>query len=258
MSETKEKTRGNRAVLSATLALLTAASVTVGGMFDSPDAILDPDEPNAIVAQAMKADDDADEPDTGEEDVEKTRRRAGIGASLRAWILHLPLAVRLIAVVPMWALGSLILGAAGALWSAVGTPLLSHVLSTLALFAVLLGAFCAAAKTIFPDLPLRKIVNRRSMAALLIGAVLLGAADAGLPLVWKGYEQIRRLVELGGSLLLLTGVTARFTLREQKKRCEAKQLAKPQPEKPKQPEVLEFLDESGPIRIDLRRLGKNG
>ena len=258
MSDTKEKKHG-RAALSATLALLTAASVTVGGMFDSPDAILDPDEPNAIVMQAVN-DDGGDDAEPGEENTEKTRRRAGVGVSVRTWILQLPLAVRLLVVVPMWALGSAVLWAAGTLWAAVGTPLLSEALRILSLFAVLLAAYCVTAKLIFPDAPLRKILNRRSILGLLIGSLLLGTADAALPLVWEEYEQIRRIVELLGSLLLLSGVTARFSVREQKERKEAQEAAekaaKQREEEARKPQFIEFIDDGRPIRIDLRKMEK--
>ena len=210
-----------KVLLSSTVALLTATSVMVGALFDAPDNLLTDQDlnPKVVCIDGTGVDDDADE-DAGQEDedTEKSRRRIGVRAAMRARILQLPLFVRLLVILPMWFMGWAVSGAAGALWSVVLSPVLGHVLSTLLLLAALFCAFCLAAKAVFPDLPLKKIVNKRSMLTLIIGALALGAADAALPLVWEEYDKIANLVKAVGGLLITGGAVTAFSLREQRRR----------------------------------------
>ena len=98
------------------VALLTAASVMTGSLFDTPAALVPDDGSPAIVYNMTTGLDGADDDDAGvtEDESEETRRRGGIRAILRARILQLPLLVRLLVILPIWALGTVLLAAAGA------------------------------------------------------------------------------------------------------------------------------------------------
>ncbi len=221
-NEEKLLTKKEKKVLiSSTVALLTATSVMVGALFDAPDPLLaqqDP-SPKVVCLDGDGLDDGADE-DAGQEedDTEKSRRRVGLRAAMRERILQLPLFVRLLVVLPLWLIGWTLCALAGTLWAAVLSPILGHVVGALLLFAALFCVFCLSAKAVFPDLPLKKIVNRRSILTLLLGALTLGIADAALPLVWDGYDRIARVVQAVGSLLLTGGAVTAFSLREQRRR----------------------------------------
>ena len=153
-----------------------------------------------------------------EEEDDEESAPAGARARLRQKILQLPLIVRLLVILPLWAVGWLLLTGLTALWSLALSPVLGKALAWLLLLAALAGAFVLAAKTVFPDLPLKKILNRRSLLGLVIGAVLLGIADCVLPLFWDGYGRIEAIARLVGIGLVFGTVTVSFALREQKRR----------------------------------------
>ena len=257
--QTVKKAGGGRrqAALTATLALLTAASVVTGSLFDSPAALL-PDDGSApsIVYQVNNGLDGAEDDDASasEDESEETRRRGGIRSMLRRRILALPLAVRLLVILPMWALGSAIIAAAGAAWGLI-SPALGHIAGFALLLALLAGCFVLAAKAMFPDLPVKKLLNRRSLVALLLGAAALALADAVLPAVWAGYEQVKSIVMAGGFFAALSCAAVPFALREQKRRLksagEAQAAAKEEAAVPKPPETLTFTDAGGTFTVTI-------
>jgi len=248
--DTKEKqNRGGKLKKSAAVsavALLTAASVTAGSLFSTPAALLTDD--GASTAYTVSVDPDGlDDDDAGAEQDEngQTKKRGGVRAILRERILRLPLLVRLLVVLPLWGVGSVLIAAASSAW-----PLIAPVLGKLAGWALLLAllalAFLAAVKTAFPDLPLKKLCSRRNLAALLLGASALGAADAVCAAAVEDYGQIRNVALSVGFLAALLCVTLSFALREQKRR-----LAAPGSEPPKKPAALIFTDgaESYTVRV---------
>ena len=108
--------------------------------------------------------------------------------------------MRLVFILPFWAVGYAVTGVATALWASVLSPLMGSVLGWVVMIAAMVGAFGLAAKAIFPNMPWRKIFNRRSVLAIIILGALLGAADLILPTFWTGYIQIRSIVRLVGTL----------------------------------------------------------
>ncbi|MCR5825673.1 MAG: hypothetical protein K6G54_03820, partial [Oscillospiraceae bacterium] len=166
-------------------------------------------------------------------------------------VLRLQLAVRLLVVLPLWALGTVLLAAAGAA-GALLSPLLSRIALCALLLALLAGAFVTAAKTVFPDLPLKKVLRRRNLAALLLGASALTVVDAVLPLLWEEYGQVRGVVLSVGFFAALSCVTLSFALREQRRRLSAP------PAPAKQPDSLLFTDGLETYRVRLgERAGSN-
>jgi|GEM_PF-1130239 len=242
--ETKEKNHtAHRARQTATvsaLALLTAASVVTGSLFKTPEALLPDDGAPSVVYNMTNALDGAEDDDAGveEDESEESRRRGGVRAVLRARILQLPLIVRLLVVLPLWALGSVILAAAGAAWTLL-SPVLGKIAGFALLLALLIGAFLLAAKALFPDLPIKKVLNRRSLVALVLGAAALAAADAVLGAAWDGYASGKNIVLSVGFFLALACAAVPFALREQKRRLTA---AKKEAEPAKKPDKLLFTD----------------
>lgn len=242
------KKSAKRAAATTAVALLTAASVVTGSLFDTPAALLPDDGSPAIVYNMTAGVDGADDDDAGvsEDESEETRRRGGIRAILRARILRLPLLARLLVILPIWALGTVILAAASAVW-----PLLSPVLGKVAGFALMLslliGSFVLAVKAVFPDLPIRKLLSRRSLVALLLGAAGLSVADAVLGAAWADYEQAKNIVLSVGFLIALSCAAVPFALREQKRRL----TARTKPEQPAEPETLVFTDAGGTFTVRI-------
>lgn len=222
--ETAEKDRGKKKrAAAAAVAVVTSASMVAGGIFQSPADLL---EEQDILPQVVYTDDDdldSGGGDSGDEDsgdkgseLEEEEEQSGRRAALRQRILQLPYAVRLLVVLPLWALGWLLLTGLSALWGAV----LGKALAWLLLIGALLGAFLLAGKTLFPDLPVKKILNKRSVLGLIIGSVALGAADIVVPLFWTEYTRIENIVRAIGVLLVLGTVTGLFARREIRRRRE--------------------------------------
>ena len=239
--EKKRKKRHRQAAATA-VAAVTSAGVVMGGMFASPDDLLnggggddgaisvtDTYSPDAG-ASGDDLDDDADVGDSEED----TRRR-GVCARFRQWVWRLPYGVRALVGVPLWALGWLIITGATALWSGVLSPAFGTILGWIVTAAVLLGALALTGKALFPDLPLKKIVNKRNFLALLLGTLVLAVADNVVPLFWDGYAKIALAVRAVGSAGLLGGVTAVFAKRERRRRKRlAEKAARKEAEEPKE------------------------
>ena len=214
-----------RRVAAAGIAVVTSASVVVGGLFNSPAALLSDEDP-APVVEYQNDDDDLDGDDgdgsgSGDDEgagAEEEEARAGLRAGARQRIMELPYAVRLAVILPLWCLGWAILTVSSALWTAILSPVLGKALGWLCLLAALVGAFILAAKMIFPDLPLKKILNKRSLLGLIFGSVGLGIADIVVPLFWTDYTRIENIVRAVGVLLVFGTVTMVFIRRELKRR----------------------------------------
>ena len=226
LSEEEKRQKRKKKAAKAGVALFTSASVLVGGLFPSPDALLADEQdlnPVAIVQNDNDAGDDLDGDggdddgsSAGEEEEESVGETAGLRAGLRQKLLQLPLAVRVFVLVPMWALGWAIWTVATGLWTMLLGPIAGKAVSWLFLLAALLGAFVLGAKAIFPNLPLKKIVNKKSLLGLLIGGLTLGAADLTVPLFWDGYEKLAQVFRASGVALILGTVLFAFVQRVRK------------------------------------------
>lgn len=252
--KTKEKnhtvSKVKKTAAVSAVALLTAASVATGSLFSTPAALLS-DAGTPASAYSVSVDlDGADDDGAGvEQDESGEAKKRGVRSALRARILRLPLAARLLAVLPLWALGSVILAAVGAVWTLLA-PALGKIAGWVLLLALLAGAFLFTAKAVFPDLPLKKILNRRSLVALLLGASALAAADAVFGATWEDYTQVRNIVLSVGFFAALSCAVVPFALREQKRR-----LALPEAKLPKKPDKLIFTDGVDSYTVRVPEIG---
>lgn len=170
----------------------TGAGVLVNGAIDTPNDLLQDD----VAAVTIEAQTDNDM--TAADDDERK------GSPLRRWLLSLPLGVRALVGIPLWALGWGITELFALLGQAALTPLGHTILSWLLTALLAVGVFAATAKTIFPDIPLKKILRPRNILIVVGGVLLLGIIDTVLPLFWKGYPPIGRWLRLGGAALMIT------------------------------------------------------
>jgi len=198
------------------MAGVTAASLLVSGSFASPEELLAdvPDQAELLMSDVLADDGD----DGAAEEYEAGKKLKG---SVRRGIYAVPKPLRAVLLLPLWCIGAGLTAVAEALWAPVLSPVLMKVLVWLLAGALALALFCLGVKTLFPDMPLKKIVNRRSVAAVLMLTLLLFALDALLPFFWDGYEKAARLVRFFG-LCLTAGIpTVFFALRERRKRLAA-------------------------------------
>jgi hypothetical protein len=258
VSEEERKKDLKKKLAKTGVALFTSASVLVGGVFPSPDALLADEQPlNPVVAYENDNDDldgdggDDDGSADEEEEEELAGETAGVRARLKQRILQLPLALRVFVLVPMWALGWGIWTVATGLWSMLLGPIAGKALGWLFLLAALLGAFTLGIKAIFPDMPLKKILNKKSLLGLLLGGLALGAADLTLPLFWDGYEHLAQIFRASGVAVILGTVSfalIRRTLRRRREEAAAAEEAPAEPEAEEAPrpwtdaEILALTD----------------
>ena len=247
--------KGKRALLTAGVALFAALSLTVSGLFQSPgDLLHDDDSPTVIVADDADPDTDGGGDGDGVEDTEtEKQRRGGFRKLLRARILSMPVAVRMLVVLPLWLAGSGLTLLGTALWSGV-SPILSHILNSLLLILALFAAFVLAAKAIFPDLPLKKILNRRTIPRLLLLGVILSIADRLLLAFVAEYASVRNIAVLIAFLLALFAAVLAFALRELNRGRRAAEKAQaqqsPKPERDTEDLVIDIPGSSVTIRRD--------
>ena len=214
------KSKKTSMAASSAVAAVTAAGVLVGGAFASPDDILN-DGPDAIVqtldsGTPIEIDSGGADGGAEEEEGEEETKRSLTG-SVRRLVLSAPVGVRAVVAVPLWALGTAVIALASSLWSAVLSPVASTVLSWLAFAALAVLIFALAVKTVFPDLPLKKILNKRSILTIVLLCFLFGVVDCVLPFFWEDYENLSRLLKLVGSLIC-TGVPVGFFVRRRRRK----------------------------------------
>ena len=222
-SEEEKKKDIKKKAIKAGVAVVTSASVLVGGLFSSPDALLAPEQdlnPVPVVQNDNDNDQDGDEEDEESEEEEEEIESEAIGllAKLRLKLLQLPLAVRVFVLVPLWAIGFTIWTVAGGLWTTLLGPIAGKAVSWLFLLAALLGAVALGMKAGFPDLPLKKIVNKKSILGLVLGGLALGVADLTVPMFWDGYEALAHVLKASGMAAILGSVSFALIKRTLKKK----------------------------------------
>lgn len=208
------KNAKKRAAQSA-VAVAASAGVLISGMFNSAvNAVEEPLSPDKITPPPAielvlpdGEDDDDGLPDTGSdgeedavEDEEKKKRRR---AALRAAVSKMPLMLRIVYIIPLWAAGLGIAAGIRALLGAFLPSLAALLLGWVVTAGAVLLLAAGALKLLFPDVPVKKLVNRRTITGALAGVALLAGLDFALPIFWSGYEKIKSLFCLAGAAAVL-------------------------------------------------------
>lgn len=205
------------------VAIAASAGILVSGIFRSPADLIHGNAdgtdritaPYAIEMQlqpSLDDDDDgtADDEDDGED--EEGKKRTGIRAGIRAMILRLPVAVRAIVFVPLWCIGWVVTGAFTSLWGTVLSPVMSTILGWLAVAGVIMLCTLGIAKTAFPNLPIKKIVNRKSFLAIILGVAACSAFDAFAPHFIENYSEVKDMLRFIGASLVLAAAAFPFAV----------------------------------------------
>lgn len=234
------------------VALVTSASVLVGGIFHSPALLPDDEDLTPQIAYTASDDDDLDGSGDGDGDDGSQEESAETAAVVeeqeappeewddeRRKRQRVPLAVKLLAIPVASLVCWLLISGLSALLGPVLGPILGGVLSWALGLAALLGGFAAVVKTVFPHLPLKKILNKRSILGVLIGGAVLAAADTVLPLFWAGYTRVEVLARALG-ILAVTGIVAgSFIHLENRRRKAEAEEAEAEEAKEEEPEEEE-------------------
>ena len=249
----KKEEKKKAGAAGAAAAVVAAASVAVAGAFSSPAAILDDeDKPSAYVERA-EAEESSPESSPDDTEDEEEKKKPGLKAAIRNKLLSLPLAVRALLLVPMWAIGTGIIFLLGGLWSVL-SPALGKVLGAVALAALAYGIIALGLKALFPNMPIKKLINRKTLPAVCIAGAVAAALDVILPLLIADYSNIRSVVQTvlmtvvaGIAIVSLSAIFSR------RKRPE-EPAPDPEPDaEPEMPEEITFEDAGGSFKIRTGR-----
>lgn len=207
-----DKSAKKKAAASA-VAAVTAAGVLVGGAFSSPADIMD-DGPDMLV-QTVDMESQTDSADSGGEGGEDDEK--GVYASVRRLVRQSPAPVRALVAVPLWLLGSFVIWLAGGFWSALLSPVFSAVLGWAAVGLMALVIYVLAVKTVAPDMPLKKILNKGSVLGIVLLSMAFGLLDSVLPLFWEAYDKFSDYLRLVGSGICALVPIAFFLRRHKRK-----------------------------------------
>ena len=219
----KDLTRG-------AVAVAASASVLVSGLFNSPaDLVEKPNGPGIDrafppVAEEVideEAEDEGKNPDTGGSggaegsDGEKAEAGASpekesVKEAAREGIYKIPVFIRTLIGVPLWALGWVISKAAAAAWAGVLNPVLSTVLGWVIVAVFVLLAVAGTVKAAFPDIPVKKILNKKTVISVIASVAVLGIFDSVAPNFIDGYLKVSNAVKFAGSALIAVCIALPF------------------------------------------------
>ncbi len=121
---------------------------------------------------------------------------------LTVWVQSLPLTVRALLLLPLWAVGEAATLFFSLLWNSPIGQALQHLLLA---FGVLLGLFVLVWKLLFPNVPLRKLFTKRNLLLLALGAVVITTADRVLTHFWEPWKvwRVVGIAAVGFGVLML-------------------------------------------------------
>ena len=211
----KKKKKAGRKAAGAAVAFTAAVGVLFSSLFGTPnDLLADPSvtEPPAIVMDISSDDEAEEEQETQEENTEKP----GFFARIRAYILRLPLFVRVAIGLPLWALGWLVTQAFAALWKLFLAPVAGHILTFLLTALVLLAVMTLLVKTVFPDLPLKEILSRPNILIVLIACAVFCVFNIVMGQQDDSFARWEPLIRFGEGAFILLLILVRMVFRKRK------------------------------------------
>lgn len=213
--QAKKKKKAGRKAAGAAVAFTAAVGVFFSSLFGTPnDLLADPSvtEPPAIVMDISSDDEAEEEQETQEENTEKP----GFFARIRAYILRLPLFVRVAIGLPLWALGWLVTQAFAALWKLFLAPVAGHILTFLLTALVLLAVMTLLVKTVFPDLPLKEILSRPNILIVLIACAVFCVFNIVMGQQDDSFARWEPLIRFGEGAFILLLILVRMVFRKRK------------------------------------------
>lgn len=182
----------NKKVAAGVAAVVAAASVATNLAFQ-PDELLHDHAYLESHTRYMQMD------DQGEYDIEYSEpEELGRKDTLRTWLLKLPVPIKALFLLPLWALGAIPVAIGTGLFSAL-SPIAAQIASFLLQAAVLVGVFCGVYKLLFPDRKIKELFKKKNLRWLLLGAVAVTGLNFALSAAWPGWSIVRvALMAVGG------------------------------------------------------------
>ena len=226
------------------VALTAAAGMLVSSAFSSPADLLQDNEdaalaPPAAVVEYVVADEG---PDGGDDDAslseEETEEKLSLRGKIRRRILSTPQFVRAVIGVPLWGIGWGITSLLSLIWTGVLSPAFAVVLKWVVAAALLLLVVALTLKAVFPDIPLKKLINKKNFLTVFIGMGVLGTLDTVLCHLIPDKGYITLAVKIVGSLGILAAAVVPAIISENKRREE---------------EFVEDFEEEAEEELDYRK-----
>ncbi|MBQ7459856.1 MAG: hypothetical protein IJS72_00595 [Oscillospiraceae bacterium] len=243
----KKEEKKKAGAAGAAAAVVAAAGVAVAGMFGSPAEILEDDGKNSAYIDRAEAEEAAAAGDSEDTEDEEEKKRPGLKAAVSKKLLNLPVAVRALVLVPLWAIGTAILFAMGLVWPML-SPALGKVLGSVALAALVFGAIVLGAKALFPNMPIKKLLNRKTLPAICIAGSAAALLDLIIPLFISDYQNVRSVIQtiimtsVSGAIIVFLSII----LMRGKKKKESEPKPVQEPEIPKE---ITLEDAGGSFKI---------
>lgn len=183
-----------------------AVSMFFGSLFSSPAEIIDPEKaasssPPAVVQTAPPPDTSSDF--LIDSEVPEAEEKRSWKDRLKAFLLRTPVAVRIIFLLPLWAVGFVLLWAFSALASLIGVPIVGDILKLIIGVLIVMGLIVLGEKLMFPDVPFRKIVSKKNVIPLAITCGVIALAGALGGYLWKDKLWITAAIDVGAAALYI-------------------------------------------------------
>lgn len=202
-----------KAAAAAVASVIAASGAAVEATIDDPADLLRQSGVDPKV-DYIHTDSDQDKAVT---DAKKQKQKRMAKEAITEWILGLPYAVRLLFVLPLWAIGTLVMGVAQLLIAGL-SPIAGWLLGFALTVLVIGAAFTITAKAMFPDLPLKKILNRHSIRGILIASIIAFVLDLILAALWPAYSGYKTLFMAAMLLVATVSLALWFSRREKRRR----------------------------------------
>ncbi|MBE6116613.1 MAG: hypothetical protein E7187_07320 [Erysipelotrichaceae bacterium] len=168
----------------AIIAASTASSVVVGGLYSSPEDLL---HPKPVIMNITEDEDFYDE---------HVRKEPTWRDRLKNYINNLPLLARVIIVLPLWAIGFLIIALTTNLWKMIVSPILAHLSVWVIIAFVMLASLVAFGKIMYPKIDIRKFINKNTLLVTGITVGMVIVAHLLCVNLWSDYEDYIRQVQI--------------------------------------------------------------
>ena len=145
-----------------------------------------------------------------EDEDQAEEKKGGFIQRMKQAVLGLPLGVRLLIITPLWLIGTALMTLASFFFKIlIASPIGAFALTALVSWGVLVGVYAVTAKTLFPDVPMSKILSKGHIATLGVVALVIAGIDAAAPLFWDKYPLMSGLVKLVIGAAAIAALSAR-------------------------------------------------
>ena len=170
------------------LAGLTTFSVTLGALFESAEELKQnyPKTPKAVIESIN---------DYSEDNLENSEVHDSFKERLKKLIYRIPVKIRAIFFVPLWAIGHILISLLEILFQNIFIPIVSQIGGFLVETAIILLVSAICIKIMFPDMPWSKIFSRKFILSVLIGSLVIRIVDLVLPHFIDNYKTYRMIIK---------------------------------------------------------------